>query len=216
MCGRFALFCSKEALQLHYHLNASLKMVSRYNIAPTQVAPLIHTDGLTFARWGLVPHWNTPLATIPAGYINARLENIASKPSFRDAFKHSRCLIPASGYYEWKEIKGVKQPYFVCLKNQEIFSFAGVMSTWRDELNYEHKTFTIVTKEVSHHLKEIHPRMPFVISPEYYQAWLSANVKTLNEKVLQSFESTQSLQFYPVSRKVNNPLNDDCSCILHL
>jgi putative SOS response-associated peptidase YedK len=216
MCGRFALFCTKEELLSHYGLRGGISMASRFNIAPTQMVPVIRPKALTFARWGLVPHWNSPISEIPSGYINARIENISNKPSFRDAFSKYRCLIPVSGYYEWKVIKGIKQPYFISLRGSKIFSLAGILSCWRNEQGEEFTTFAVVTTQANEDLSSIHERMPVIISSDCYEDWLSLKVKLLTEDKIKSLTLKGDLSFYPVSRKVNNPSNDAQECVMHL
>jgi putative SOS response-associated peptidase YedK len=130
-------------------------------------------------HWGLVPHWAKDIST---GYkmINARVETVSSKPSFRDAFKKRRCLILADGFYEWKGEKGQKQPFFITLPDEKPFAFAGLWETWRDKDKQEdsYRSCTIITREASESLKDIHDRMPSVLNPDSYDAWLIKKTKT--------------------------------------
>lgn len=216
MCGRYALFCQKNDLIDFFELKTSFTMASRFNVAPTQMMPVVTNQGLEFMRWGFVPHWHLKQEKPPSGYINARLEGILEKPSFKDAIKKNRCLIPASGYFEWKEVKGVKQPYFVHLENASLFAFAGVFSDWQDQNGLWHKTFAILTTEAVENLSVIHERMPLVIDSEFFNKWLHLKSKFFTEKILQLFFLKNKFIYYPVSRKVNNPSFDTKETVLHL
>lgn len=216
MCGRFALFCSKETLIDHYSIKTSFFMAPRYNIAPSQVSPIVTSDGMVFSRWGFVPHWNESLSAIPKGYINARLEGVSSKPSFKAAFKTHRCLVPASGYFEWKVIKGIKQPFFIHTQDASILSFAGLHSHWRDSAGELHSTFAILTGPAHPALQAMHERMPLCLSVDHYDDWLFGTSASLSEDAIPSLLLQDEWVYFPVTRKVNNPQNDDVSCILHL
>jgi putative SOS response-associated peptidase YedK len=144
MCGRFARIVSNKKLREKYRLKEMAELEPRYNIAPTQpVAVVRAADGgneLTLLRWGLIPSWSKD-AKIPYKLINARAETVAEKPSFRSAFKQRRCLIPASGFYEWqKQGTGGKQPYFISPREGELYSFAGLWERWHDPEGEEVET----------------------------------------------------------------------------
>ena len=175
MCGRFALRSSikelAEALEA-----ASVKIAedrARYNIAPTQAVVVARdTDDdereLVHLKWGLVPAWAKDPAAVGARLINARSETVTEKPSFREAFRRRRCLIPTSGFYEWKREGARKQPYFFRMKTDEPFMFAGLWERWEgaagDGVTLE--TCTILTTMANEVLAPVHDRMPVIIAPE--------------------------------------------------
>ena len=207
MCGRYSLTATSEALSQHFQLKKGMVMVPRYNVAPTQIAPIVKTRGqIDFLQWGLVPTWMAEKTE--NGFINARSETVSQKPSFRSAFKMRRCLVIASGYYEWKLIGKTKQPYYIHPKDGLPFAFAGL---WEDE------TFTILTKAADQNLLEIHQRMPIILPPTSYQTWLNptASLNKDIELLLLSNEAT-TFEFYPVTPQVNNPRFEDPQCIVSL
>ncbi|MFO8233153.1 MAG: SOS response-associated peptidase [Longimonas sp.] len=171
MCGRFVEFSNLEQLKGHFPIDKILTEVTpNYNVAPTQeILAIVHQEGLNVLEklhWGLVPHWAEDIST---GYkmINARMETVSSKPGFRDAFRKRRCLIPADGFYEWKGPKGDKQPFFITLPDEKPFAFAGLWETWRDKDREDelYRSCSIITRDASECLKDIHDRMPAVLSP---------------------------------------------------
>ena len=215
MCGRYALFCSKDDLTGLSGLRHDFVMKEKFNIAPTQMCPIITAKGVEFARWGLVPHWYSAQNDIPQGYINARIEGINSKPSFKDAFKRTRCLVPASGYYEWKLVKGVKQPFYVFNPNQLIL-FAGLFSQWKKSSGQIVDTFTILTMPANNTLKELHERQPVMLEYSKAQQYIAMKAKTLDENSISALQLQEGLHYYPVSKKVNHPKFDDKMCVAHL
>lgn len=214
MCGRFALFATLDELIEHFHLPAGFSMRPRYNIAPHQIIPamLKKNRPIDFCRWGFVPSWLRETANPPAGHINARLETLAEKPTFRLAFSKNRCLIPASGYYEWREIGGKKQPYFIQLKSADLFAFAGVWSAWQSPQGLL-QTCAILTMPASSQLQQLHARMPVILSPEHYTAWLTLDN---NPDALKEFcqrASSLPLTIHPVTWRMNNPQFEGKECI---
>jgi putative SOS response-associated peptidase YedK len=132
-------------------------------------------------HWGLVPFWAKDIS-IGNKLINARAETIASKPSFRNAFKKRRCLIPADGFYEWKGPKGQKLPMLITLPESKPFAFAGLWETWnkKDDQDTIYKSCTIITTEASDSVREIHHRMPAILKPEMYESWLDPLNQNIN------------------------------------
>jgi len=165
-------------------------------------------------HWGLVPFWAKD-TSIGSRMINARVETIAEKPSFRSAFRKRRCLIPADGFYEWQGEKGRKQPVFITLPDSKPFAFAGLWEIWNREDNEKiYKSCAIITIQASSSIKDIHHRMPAILKPDMYEAWLNFRnqeakmlQKILKEGILTEFES------YPVSKQVNTTSNNSPSCI---
>jgi putative SOS response-associated peptidase YedK len=211
MCGRFVVFSNLEHLQEHFPINKAFsEVIHNFNVAPTQeILAIIQLEGLNVLEklhWGLVPHWAKDIST---GYkmINARIETIATKPSFREAFKKRRCLIPADGFYEWSGSKGNKQPFFITLPDEKPFAFAGLWEIWWDKENQgeSYRSCTIITREASPCLKDIHHRMPAILPPDTYEAWLDHEnydsdhlMEILTEKTVTEFKVR------PVSNQVNS------------
>ena len=147
MCGRYTLI-ETDGLNTCFDADNDLKdLCPNYNVAPGQIMPVVNHNSpnkLELMKWGLVPFWAKD-SQIGYKMINARAEGIQDKPSFRSALKTKRCLVPTTGFYEWKKENDIKQPYFIHLKNQEMFSFAGLYETWKDAEGNELKTYTIIT-----------------------------------------------------------------------
>ncbi len=158
-------------------------------------------------KWGLVPSWSKEART-SQGLINARAETITEKPSFREAFKSRRCIIPASGFYEWqKQTKGAKQPFYFYLKEKDVFGFAGLWEEWLDKESGELlETCTIITTEANEVLKPVHERMPVILKPESYDEWLDAKVKDTDDlqKLLVPYPARE-MESHAVSTSVNIP-----------
>ena len=180
MCGRYVLgpYNWAEYYHLINILPASAAFES-YNIAPTQAVPIIvpHDDGgqEMAARWGLVPHWHKGEAReLKYPTFNARIETAHNKPSFRDAWRSGRCLVPTSGWYEWKGAKGSKSPHFIWLeRNESLFWFAGLYSRRPDGLS-----FTILTRSADPAIEHLHHRMPVILQSDQLTDWLSCHGTT--------------------------------------
>ncbi|NLY35265.1 MAG: SOS response-associated peptidase [Alcaligenaceae bacterium] len=168
MCGRYALFNTQE-WQSQFELDFTDPMPARYNIAPQQIAPVIKEVGgrrvLMHAIWGLRPSWANDAMPKP---FNAKVETVAEKPFFRNAWQRSRVIVPANGYYEWKTTASGKQPYFIYPESGP-FGFAGLL-----EFHEEVPNFTIITTAANALTQEIHDRMPVILQSADYAAWLSA------------------------------------------
>jgi putative SOS response-associated peptidase YedK len=210
MCGRFVGFRKLEELKKYIPIDkADCEISENYNVAPSQeVFSIIKIEALNTLEklhWGLVPFWAKD-KTIGNKLINARSETVAIKPSFRDAFKKRRCLILADGYYEWKGEKGTKQPYFITLPDESPFVFAGLWETWDNQGQNDsvYKSCTILTTEASESIREIHHRMPVVLEPDVYDAWLDPDKQNIDE--LQAIITTDIIRDFinwPVSKDVN-------------
>jgi putative SOS response-associated peptidase YedK len=176
MCGRFLLTTPAEALVELLGLSEAPDISPRFNIAPTQPVGLVRAQGggpareWSNARWGLVPHWSKDPHDGPPLF-NARAETLAQKPSFRDAFRTRRCLIPANGFYEWKAEGKKKRPYLIRMSDERPFAFAGLWERWeRAEPPIE--SCTIITTEPNDLVRDIHNRMPVILEPADYARWL--------------------------------------------
>jgi len=214
MCGRFALAIAPEELAEWFQLPEVPEFPARYNIAPSQpIAAILKTPErrdrhLRLLRWGLIPSWAKDPG-IGNRLINARAESVAAKPSFRSAFKRRRCLIPASGFYEWQKQNRGKQPYFVRLRDQPVFAFAGLWESWQDI-----PTATIITTAANPDLQPIHDRMPVILQPQDYETWLDPDLQ--NPDQLQSLLQPlppRTIESYPVSSQVNVPSRDSPDCM---
>ncbi len=215
MCGRFFLDADLDTLVEHFQV-ARLEFAPsdyrpRYNIAPTQDAPVVRhaPEGRSLAllRWGLVPFWADDVKT---GYrmINARAERVAQAPAYRHAFRRRRCLVPASGFYEWRPGPRGKQPYAIVPADAPLFAFAGLWER-RDKGETPVESFTIVVTDANAALRPIHERMPVILQREDYDAWLDPTTPLARlQALLHPIEDT-AVRAYPVSRRVNDPRHDD-------
>ena len=215
MCGRYELHTHPAALALALGLKYPPEIQARYNIAPTQQVPIVRLrEGareLSQVRWGLVPFWAKDPA-IGNKMINARAETVTSRPGFRDAYKNARCLIPASGFYEWaKMTDGTKQPVHIGMKDDGPFAFAGLWSRWGPKGGEKLETCTIITTEANELCQRVHDRMPVILAPENYERWLDIAHQDPAD-LLRPYPS-DAMRAYPVSTRVNSPNNDDAQII---
>ncbi len=209
MCGRFEANISKEKLIKKFGINHWQldNYQPRYNIPPSSNIPIIRQIGdrriVDKAYWGLIPSWSKD-RNIAFRMFNARSETLTEKPSFRTAYKRKRCLIPASGYYEWQKLdNNNKQPYWIGRKDNEPFAMAGLFEDWTDtETGELVESCTIITQSSYSELAHIHDRMPVILPESNYMQWLSCE--------LEGFPTTEmkELAFYPISNDVGSPRND--------
>ena len=214
MCGRYTLTADAASIQLAFNLDSIPDWQPRYNIAPSQLVPDITSKNamqLSFLKWGLVPSWAKD-AAVGSKMINARAETAAEKPSFRAAFKHRRCLIPADGFFEWQGSR--KTPMYIYLENRTLFAFAGL---WESRVNSDGsrlETCTILTTEANELIRPLHHRMAVILAPENYDVWLSPEkVETAALMSLLSAYPAENMRVYEVSRQVNHPAND-CPAVI--
>jgi putative SOS response-associated peptidase YedK len=235
MCGRFNLTASPELIAEEFDLDEPPSLAPRFNIAPSQPVATISLQRATGRRdlversWGLVletpadPRGAEPqgmlfpgLVGMPAGerrHINARSETAARSPAFREAFAHRRCLIPATGFYEWQRAPGSRpQPWLFQRTDGRPFAFAGLWQPAREEGGAA--SCLILTTEPNDLTREVHERMPAILAPEDYAAWLDPATTSAAQlqPLLRPF-SAQAMSAFPVSSAVNNPATDDPSCI---
>jgi putative SOS response-associated peptidase YedK len=216
MCGRYTVRTSPQAVAKAFHIADMPLFSPRYNIAPTQqVLAIRQQDGKRQAslhHWGLIPSWADDPA-IGNRMINARAESIADKPSFRSAFRRSRCLVVADGFYEWKNTGKAKQPFYIRLKDEHPFAFAGLAEHWhRGEQTIDF--CTIITTEPNRLMSDIHNRMPVILSPNDYDLWLDPEFEG-KEKLLSMLRPcpADEMTACPVSTLLNNPRNENPECI---
>lgn len=219
MCGRYVFVPSPDIIDKLEITNRDFPLHPNYNVAPGQCLPVAVAHPpkrFEEMRWGLIPFW----AKDPRiGYrtINARGEEIAAKPSFRGPLKNRRCLIPASGFYEWKQVGGKqKRPYYIRLKSRTWFCFAGLYDVWRDPAGDEIKTYTIITTTPNDLVGEIHDRMPVILKPDDEDKW--ADNKTFDPSLLKLLTSypANDMVAHPVSTAVSNPRNNDPGLITEI
>lgn len=219
MCGRFALFADIKQIEKHFNLHQTFIMQPRYNIAPGQMIPIIISPNrhieVGFGQWSFLPHWvQTENQKPPKGYINARQETLFLKPSFKAAAAQYRCIIPMSGYFEWKSVNEKKQPYFIKLKEQPLLGVAGIWSIWHVKQPDELTTCAVITTEATGRLSHIHPRMPVILKPEHYGIWLNPKSSEKDaQQCLQDVISEVEFQAFAVSSQMNSPGVDTPTCI---
>jgi putative SOS response-associated peptidase YedK len=219
MCGRFTQTASPEIIAQQFEITNPPLFTPRYNIAPSQPIAAIRIDPdtttrtLVMLRWGLIPPWAKD-PKIGFQCINAKAETVAEKPSFRSAFKKRRCLVVATGFYEWQVHGTRKQPMWVGLRSNRPFAFAGLWEHWTPAEGETLETCTIITTAPNDLMAPIHNRMPVILPPTSYDQWLDPTfqqVETLNA-LLRSYPS-EELMAYPVSTLVNNPRHDVPQCL---
>lgn len=184
----------------------------RYNIAPTQPVCIVRRSAAggregTLVRWGLVPHWVKDPASFSL-LINARSETAAEKPAFRAGMRHRRCLIPASGFYEWQRSEKHKQPYWIAPSATNVVAFAGVWETWMGKDGSEIDTAAFLTTTANTALSAIHHRMPVVIEPDAFARWLDPVVEPREVADLLQAAPDGFFKALPVSNRVNSARND--------
>jgi len=229
MCGRFTLHHSTKEIAERFAVQKTLFDVQpRYNIAPGQPIPVVTLQNgngrqLDGFKWGLVPFWaNDP--SIGNKMINARVETLATKPSFKNALTRRRCLIPADGFYEWKQDSAatskLRQPMHIHLRDRELFAFAGLWEEWKPKDQPDAKplrTCTIITTTPNQLLATMHHRMAVILRREDEAAWLDPNLQEADEllSMLQPYPH-EAMDAYPISTKINSPAFDAPDCIAPL
>lgn len=216
MCGRFNLTASGEEVAEAFELDETPALAARYNIAPTQPVAVVRLDPATRRRglaplvWGLVPE-GAP--ETDRGHINARAETAWEKPSFREAFLGRRCLIPATGFYEWQKAeKRRRQPWVFTLASGGVFAFAGL---WEPPAREgAPPTCTILTTDPNDLARVVHDRMPVILPPEAWEPWLDPEPREAMARraLLRPFPA-DAMAARPVSTAVNSPKNDSPSCL---
>jgi putative SOS response-associated peptidase YedK len=214
MCGRYLLTDFSEVLAERFEVSTiSGFNPPRYNVSPTQLMPVIVSNGTNRAElmsWGLIPSWSRE----PKGFINARAETAAQKPSFRKAFRTQRCIVPASGFFEWKKTASGKLPYLLRVKGRELFGMAGLHDVWTGPNGLPIKSYTILTCRPNELTAPIHDRMPCILKPEEEASWLMPENR--DPARLQRFLApypAEQMEAFPVSRAVNDPANDSPALI---
>ncbi len=200
----------------HFGVQDPPQLAPRYNIAPSTDIAVIRQEHdnrqCILMRWGLVPAWSKEPKTAYST-INARAETVADKPAFRDAFRKRRCLIPATGFYEWQQRDGEKIPHYIQLRDGGLFAFAGLWERWQQGEQVL-ESCTIIVTTANELMQPLHPRMPVILPVAHYADWLNpAHTKQQLLELLAPFDSSV-LEAFPVSRLVNNPRNDSAECMV--
>lgn len=225
MCGRY-VSPDTASIERAWHIGRinSNPFPRHFNVAPTSTVPLIRgnpTTGeleLIEARWGFVPTW-WKQPKLPQHTFNARSEEAAAKVMWRQSYKHSRCLIPAEGWYEWRaiesadartgEIRTLKQPHFIFRADKKPLCFAGLMSMWVTGGDSAKATCAILTKNAAPSVADIHDRMPVVMPQKVFDRWLSPEVTSANDVAVLVGAADGDFEHYPVSSRLNTAKNDD-------
>ncbi len=208
MCGRFALNEISSRFVDYFQVSDELDLLPSWNIAPTSLINAItaDTEGRRHnhkMRWGLIPSWAKDIS-IGNKLSNARGETVAEKPSFKSAFKYRRCLIPASGFYEWTKEKSYKQPWYISLKSGAPLAFAGLWDTWHPKEGDSITSCCIITTSANCFMEPIHDRMPVILNPDQWPTWLSPqeNQSSIPLHMIRPCDP-ESLQAWPVTRELN-------------
>ncbi len=214
MCGRYVSKIDAD-VERHFNFTKVPFHFSSYNVAPGRDVPVVRQGEsgereLVLMRWGLIPHWAKE-ERIGYKMINARAETVASKPAYRQPFKRSRCLIPANGFYEWQKTGSGKMPYYIHGEDDTILGFAGLWDSWTNPAGEDIESCTIVTTAANTLIQRLHDRMPLIIAPDDYVAWLTAESSGASELLAKPVSIP--LEAYAVSSRVNKPQNDDPGCI---
>jgi putative SOS response-associated peptidase YedK len=212
MCGRFAFYSPTEAVARLFGTPPGADLPARYNIAPTQDAPVIRARAsggreLVALRWGLIPFWARD-AKIGNRLINARAETVAAKPAFRQAFRKRRCLVLADGFYEWQKTADGKQPWFISLAGGGPCALAGLWESWRGDDAAPLETCSIITTRPNELMARLHDRMPAILLDAAVDRWLDPAADAAALTDLLAPIPDHRLAAAPVSRRVNSPAND--------
>ena len=218
MCGRYTLTVDAALLAELFELEPPAELEPRYNVAPTQTVPIVRSapdGGRQWARvrWGLIPGWAKD-ESIGSRLINARAETVADKPSFRSAFKHRRCLIPADGFYEWVKTEGGKVPHHIRFADGRPFAFAGLWERWSPPGGEVVDSCTILTTAPNELVAGLHDRMPVILPRNRFADWLAP--EPLDPDTAEAMlvpHPSDGMEAVPVSRRVNSPANDDEQCV---
>jgi putative SOS response-associated peptidase YedK len=213
MCGRFNLTASPESVNQQFNLGAVPEFRANYNIAPGSHILVVRPEGKAeHMLWGLVPFFAKD-KKFSYNCVNARLDSITNKPSFRAAFKQRHILVPCSGYFEWQQTELGKQAYHITLPDHGVFGFAGLWEHWQND-NEEINSCTIITTAANDKLHSVHTRMPVIVEPSDYDQWLDTDQSKDAMLVLLSNDSAyDSMVTIPVSNYVNNSRHNDPECI---
>jgi len=212
MCGRYSLICIDDLGKRFRIFDPTLGIRSHFNIAPSQVMPVIvqhEKIEMVMMQWGLIPGWvkDPEKTTRP---INAKAETLGEKPMFCGLLKNRRCLVPASGFYEWKKEGTRKIPYYIHLNDSPLFAIAGLYDVWHNASRVAHLTYTIITTDANELMAPLHDRMPAILKREDEDRWLAGDTPTPGEmkQILRPYPADE-MDAYAVSSRVNSTDADD-------
>lgn len=217
MCGRSSLTVLQKELEKRFNATfysddlLQYNPLPNYNVAPTHMHPVITNQDhahLQYFRWGLIPSW---AKDIKMGYkmINARIETALEKPAFKSAFKTKRCLVPFDGFYEWKKTSKGKQPYRIITTNTTVFSVAGLWAEWNAPDGQVIQSFTLLTQGPNELMKDIHDRMPAILTPEQEPLWLQEDLAPEDLREMICPYPDEWMKAYPVSKRVGSVKEND-------
>jgi len=212
MCGRYSLIFIDDLGKRFRIYDPTLGIRSHFNIAPSQIMPVIvqrERVEMVMMQWGLIPNRvKDPKKSMHP--VNARAETLTEKPMFSDLLKDKRCLVPASGFYEWKKDGTRKIPFYIHLRESSLFAIAGLYDVWYDAGTVAHPTYTIITTDANDLVAPLHDRMPAILKPEDEKRWLAGGAPLSDEmkKMLRPYPAGE-MEAYPVSSRVNSPDVDD-------
>ena len=214
MCSRYFLDADGNIIAYTFAVPVHDRIRKRFNIAPTQEAPVVRADAqgrreMAVLRWGLVPFWAKDVK-VGTSMINARCEGVEAKPAFREALQRRRCVVPASGFFEWKTVAGRKQPFAITLPGEPVFAFAGLWERWKPASGEPVETFTVVTTEANAAIAGIHDRMPVIVPMDRVDTWLTAPAAEACA-LLKPYEGPMNLR--AVSTAVSNVRNEGPECL---
>lgn len=216
MCGRFVADITSRQLTDFFGVRSPPDYPARYNVSPSQNVLVIRqfknmARHLDLFRWGLIPSWSNEM---DKGFINARSETVDSKPSFRQAFKYHRCILPATGFYEWKKTDNGKTPYYIQMAEGSPMPIAGIWETWISPTGQALETCSILTTAANSVVALVHDRMPVILSKDDINLWLDTDIQDadLLRHLLNPYPPDK-IKTYPVATLVNNPANDNPDCI---
>jgi putative SOS response-associated peptidase YedK len=211
MCGRYGLTVDTAKLQERFETSNTLPdLEPRFNIAPTQALPVIvrnSPNSMALMQWGLIPSWSKE-PQVSYSTINARAENLLKSSVYKKPFQRQRCLVPASGFYEWQQTSAGKQPYYLHLQDTDVFAFAGLYDIWRDKHGHELYSYTIITTKPNDLVAPIHNRMPAILRRDAENVWLDPDADQDQLLSLLTPYPADEMSAYRVSTWVNSPSND--------
>ena len=220
MCGRFIQSTPPHLVAERFGVEPSRILMPgwrpQYNLPPSHNAMVVRLDKdgrntLRFKTWGLLPHWAEE-TKIPYSTINARAKTMDSKPAFREAFRHRRCLVPCDGYYEWKQVDKVKQPYLIRLKADGLFALAGLWERWEgiaEGLLRIIESFTIVVTQANGLTQDIHDRMPVILGQSDWARWMDSGTPAGELKGMLAPYAPEAMTYWAVNRRVGSPAVND-------
>lgn len=216
MCGRFSLTSDPKALARRFELAEAPQLAPRYNVAPGSDVLAVRRDGprrrASLLRWGLVPAW-AKSPEVGFRSINARAETAATLPAFRAAFRERRCIVPASGFYEWAERAGCRHPYWIGPVDGEPLGIAALWEPWRAPDGDVLESCALLTTPANRLVAELHDRMPAILAPADYATWLQPEAGLGDLEALLGPLPDDALRFHPVSPRVNRADVDDAGCM---